>query len=123
MIRPAVLFFLSIELLLACSLLLAVIRVSVSALDVDTKSWKMADRFHAFRYELTYADSEMVRAEIQSIVTLADSKGCFGWIQKKKSGYAVVGEARCPKTAGIELQRWMHEAAKADADSMVRTGP
>ena len=74
-------------------------------------------RFHGFRYYITGPHVHNVNLRA-SIVAKADSLNCFGWTQnvvegqnvkEGGSGNAVVGEARCNKKRGAELQEWIEK--------------
>ena len=71
----------------------------------------MADRFHGFRYEISGTDLESsLENDIQQ---QADLRGCFGWVQRYKGTQHVVGEVRCSKQRGVQMQNWMSDASKA----------
>mmetsp|Transcript_11913 Transcript_11913/g.15585 ORF Transcript_11913/g.15585 Transcript_11913/m.15585 type:complete len:160 (+) Transcript_11913:102-581(+) len=68
------------------------------------EGWRMIDRFHGFRYEIS--------GNVQGVgfrdatKEAAENLGCFGWVQNTDLG-TVVGEARCSKKMGPELQAWL----------------
>ncbi|CAM9938271.1 unnamed protein product [Heterosigma akashiwo] len=71
------------------------------------EGWRMVDRFHGFRYELTGNVQEPgFRQAIQSAAE--NDFGCFGWVQNTDRG-TVVGEARCNKRRGPEFQAWLSQ--------------
>lgn len=67
--------------------------------------WRMIDRFHGFRYELTGITGSVGLVDI--IVNRADELGCFGWIQKSSKSQTLVGEVRCNKIKGEIMMQWI----------------
>lgn len=68
----------------------------------------MADRFIGFRYELTPTFSNDEDADLKfAIRDKADALFCFGWVQESNNERTIVGEARCKKKAGHEMQSFL----------------
>ena len=66
--------------------------------------WRMVDRFYGFRFEI-HGNVQGVWFR-KSTQEKADELACFGWVQNTAAN-TVVGEARCGKRAGPQLQQWL----------------
>lgn len=64
--------------------------------------WRMVDRFHGFRYELSGRNLDTASI-LETILNEADNYACFGWAQVSPAG-TIVGEARCGKSRGKVFQ-------------------
>jgi len=89
-----------------CILLLA-------CLSKAQEGWKLIDRFHGFRYEVSFPASSKAGFEEQ-VRKYADDLKCFGWVQtltqptnQKTASLTLVGEARCMKENGRKFQQWL----------------
>lgn len=86
-----------------CELVLALILLLLQNSASQTEGWRMIDRFHGFRYEISGDNNGLLFEDYQK---RADLESCFGWIQKSKRG-TLVGEARCAKPNGKRLEHWL----------------
>lgn len=93
------------------NLLLLFIEVFVYQCFAQPAGWRMIDRFHGFRYEVSPKQQDA--GFMDSVVQQADYHGCFGWIQQTEAGN-FVGEGRCNKVKGPMFQEWLskHELVK-----------
>lgn len=85
------------------TMLLIVVFVLIQALVIvgQKAGWRMVDRFHGFRFELS--GDKLDQDVLELIQTEADNYSCFGWAQLSAKG-TVVGEMRCPKARGKVLE-------------------
>ena len=90
----------------ACVVLLSLAAPSAATSSEDD-GWKMARRFHGFRYELSFPlGSAQSAGFAEAIKEHADQNKCFGWVQEPRAR-TYVGEVRCTKKAGLEFQGWL----------------
>jgi len=83
------------------------------------EGWKLTDRFHGFRYEISFPTSGHTGFEEQ-LRRYADDLKCFGWVQtlpqgqqSESSALTLVGEARCTKEHGHTFQQWLETQGDA----------
>ena len=74
------------------------------------EGWRMVDRFHGFRYELTGVFNDPLLS-MKVIRDEADKYFCFGWVQNPLTT-KIVGEARCNKKFGPELESFILSAGR-----------
>ena len=92
-----------------------VISALVSLATAQPEGWRMIDRFYGFRYEITGSNILNVEFE-ESAEREADRLGCFGWIQRTRTG-SLVGEARCNKAQGPKFEKWLQHGPEGTSVS------
>ena len=78
----------------------------------------MQDRFHGFRYEVNVKERGSALASfVDAMKAMADAKGCFGWVQAPlRKPQTVVGELRCTKLKGKDVQNWLETQSQGDGN-------
>jgi len=85
------------------------------------EGWKLTDRFHGFRYEISFPATGTGHAGFEEqLRRYADDLKCFGWVQTlpqnartASSTSIFVGEARCMKENGKTFQQWLETEGDA----------
>lgn len=90
--------------------------LALVAIAFGQEGWKMTDRFHGFRYEITGSNLDIAVA--RAIQSQADSYSCFGWVQLTESG-SLVGEGRCSKIKGKSFQEWIEKLQNVNVHTLV----
>jgi acylphosphatase len=85
----------------------------VSPGNAQSTGWRMTDRFYGFRFEILGSKILDIGFET-ALQQKADDLGCFGWVQESGSK-SLVGEARCPKSNGPKLEKWLEAGYSAAA--------
>ena len=78
--------------------------------DHGVDGWRRQHRFVGFRFELAPSPTHRDEDIKELIREKADELFCFGWVQNATLHYeeeTLVGEARCKKSVGEEMKRYL----------------